>query len=88
MAHAGGALAGVEAGKDCGRMIDVDFQTDAALIDTKQVAAMMGTLMNCRLMAARERQRAKREARPKEQEAWEAILRFCKEAGVKGSVLR
>jgi len=47
--------------------------------------ATYSALNNCRLVAARECNRAKT---PEAKESWQHILRFCKDGGVTGSVLR
>lgn len=45
-------------------------------------------LRNCMALALRQQRRAEREGRQDLVEAWEHILRFCKDAGVEPSPLR
>ena len=50
-----------------------------------RVEALRGALENCRLMAAR---MTRRMNDTPYREKWEAVLRFCHEVGIRGSVLR
>jgi hypothetical protein len=54
-----------------------------------KVAGMEGALANCRAIAAREGARTRRRSTHEaDRLPWDHVLRFCREAGVVGSVLR
>ena len=62
--------------------------TEPALVDTPQVADMMRSLENCRLLANLEIRKAQKRHDKSAEESWNHVLRFCTEAGCHGSILR